>query len=320
MNNPIIKDFYFLGLDHTHNKDTLMYPFNSRSASTLASDDIKGINFIYGVPKRIKERLSTREQDNGEELPIWGRDPILPNKCNTSYDAIALIDDEIIAFKGRFMFSKKMDLYEIRHRWRNLSPKMTHVDAVYQTTDGRILFFIGQAVYSFHGKKFEQTVRLSDLGIDPSVLKIDAIFRKPDSQRTYIFIGDNYYRFDEHKMMVTGYTNKISKVFRDVYDMDTAFTYKNITYFFKNEYYYEFLDRNWMLERMSPGLSANKFMDCNLEYNYLDFDSDNIDINSEHEPDFENPEKDFHHESRSVASLKKISFALLVLGLPKIFG
>ncbi|KAL7025765.1 hypothetical protein ACKWTF_013617 [Chironomus riparius] len=254
-----------LGLNHTLDAEAVMYEFYPKRTSTLTEDDIREIHSIYGVPPNRKYIPLAKPQDSGEDRLIWDLTPRLPDKCNTSYDAIALINGEIIAFKGKFMFSSRMDVVEIRSRWRQLPHRMTHVDAVYQATDGKVLFFIGQAVYSFIGTQLDKMFKLDDLGIDSRILKIDAIFRRLDSQQTYIFIGDYYNRFDEHKMMVIGKSIRISKAFKDVYGMDTAFTYKDITYFFKNEYYFEFMNSNWVLQRMAPDLSANFFMNCSVE-------------------------------------------------------
>ncbi|XP_070505808.1 stromelysin-1-like [Chironomus tepperi] len=316
-----------LGLEHSRDTEAIMYEFYSKKVTTLGEDDIRGMHAIYGVPPNRKN-ISKQQEDSEEELPVWGEALHLPNKCNTSYDAIAMIDDEVIAFKGKFMFSLTMDLHEIRSRWRKLSPRMKHVDAVYQTIDNKTLFFIGQAIYSFIGNKLEKMMKLSDLGIDPSVLKIDAIFRRPDNQRTYIFIGNLYHRFDELKMAVTGYSNRISKAFKDVFNMETAFTYKdNVTYFFKNEYYYKFLDKSWTLQRMMPELSGNSFMNCSLENlrkmkaKKIDSELDYIDgiIEPDYEPDCDNPEIDLCG-SHSAASVRKFTFAFFVLLVPIIYG
>ncbi|XP_070505809.1 matrix metalloproteinase-2-like [Chironomus tepperi] len=282
-----------------------------RTVTSLQKNGNGNNDPINGISQHRKSMAFKMQQDSEEKQLIREKALDLPDRCNTSYDAIALIDDEVIGFRGRFMFSSKMQLYEIRSRWRQLSPRMTHVDAVYQTIDNKTLFFIGQSVYSFIGNKLEKTIKLSDLGIDPSVLKIDAIFRRPDNQRTYIFIGDLYHRFDEHRFTVTGYSNEISKAFREVYDMDTAFTSKdNVTYFLKNEYVYDFIDKSWMLLRIDPFLSGNTFMDCNLtnpqiEFGnrYLNSDVDHIGNIDDHEkfyePNCDNPEIDLCKNERA---------------------
>lgn len=241
-----------------------MYEFYSKSTSTLAEDDIRGMQHIYGVPPNRKYKPDNKAKDEEDEMPVWGQTPILPDKCNTSYDAIAMIDGEPVAFRKKYMFSPSKAVSEIRSRWK-LSPKLTHVDAVFQTSDKKVMFFISQDVHVFDGSRLAKSYRLKDFGIDESVLKIDAILRKSDNNQIYIFFENSYYRFDEHKMSVIGTKSRITKAFRDVFDFDTGFTYKDgKTYFFKNENSYEFDNQNWVLKRMKPVLSANLFMNCNV--------------------------------------------------------
>ncbi|XP_070507356.1 macrophage metalloelastase-like [Chironomus tepperi] len=253
-----------LGLGHTRDTEAVMYEFYSRSTSTLAEDDIRGMQHIYGVPPNRKYTPDQKVKDE-EEMPVWRKDPILPDKCNTSYDAISLIDGEIIGFRRKYMFSSTKNATEIRTRWQGLPLNLKSVDAVFQTSDRRVLFFIGQDLYVMNGNKQQKSYKLKDIGMDDSIKKIDAIFRNSLNKQVYIFFDNSYYKFDEHKMMVTGTKSRITKAFRDVFDIDTGFTSKDgKTYFIKNEYSYEFDNENWYLRRMKPELTANLFMDCNL--------------------------------------------------------
>jgi len=281
-------------LGHTRENEAVMYEFYTKSTATLAEDDIRGMQHIYGVPPNRKYTAPPKKDDSEEEMPVWGQTPMpLPHKCNSTYDAIALIGDELIAFKRKYMFGPTMNTTEIRSRWRGLPPKLTHVDAVFQTSDKKILFFVNQGVYSFDGSKTAKTYKLSELGIDSSALKVDAIFKKSDNDQVYIFIDNYYYRFDEKKMMVTGNKIRITQSFKDVFDIDTAFTYKDgVTYFFKNESYYEFDNKNMRLNRMKPGSAANYFMNCDvhpvvdLAIRFTDFDIDSKEEKTTIIPDY----------------------------------
>jgi len=241
-----------------------MYEFYSTSTSTLAEDDIRGIQHIYGVPPNRKYKPDDKAKEEEEDMPVWGQTPIYPDKCNTSYDAIAMIDDELIVFRRKYMFGPNIDTSPIRDRWQGLPSSLTRVDAVFQTSDRKILFFINQDVYVFSGSKFN-TYKLSVFGMNSSTPKIDAIFRKSDNNQVYIFVDKFYYRFDEHKMKVGQNKYRITNVFKDVFDYETGFTYKDDkTYFFKNQSFYEFDNEHWVLKRMQPRLSANFFMNCNI--------------------------------------------------------
>lgn len=67
-----------------------------------------------------------------------------------SYDAITMIRGEIFIFKDQYLWrvgpeGKIMDGYphEIRRLWSRLPANLTHVDAVYENKDRKIIFFIG---------------------------------------------------------------------------------------------------------------------------------------------------------------------------------
>lgn len=314
-----------------------MYEFYSRSTSTLAEDDIRGLQHIYGVPPNRKYTPPPKLEDSDESMPVWSQTPVLPNKCYSTYDAIAMIDDKLIAFRGKYMFGPKLNMTEFRSRWKDFSPKTTHVDAVFQTTDKKVLFFMNQNVFSFVGNKIEKSYKLKDLGIEPDALKIDSIFRKSDNNQIYIFVKNNYYKFDEHKMEVTGPGKRITEVFKDVYDLDTAFTYtNNITYFFKNESYYEFDNSRMRLNRMKPGLSANYFMECNVlpvidiaqRFNYgenegttdiIDYIDGYVGVKQDEEEVECNPESSNPCQKGSASSIKSFSILAAVLILSNYF-
>lgn len=219
--------------------------------SSLAEDDIRGIEKLYGKKDEV---LDVDEYS------------IIPDKCNTSYDAVAMIDDELIAFKGKYMFGPNMDVIEIRSRWSQLPFQLNHVDAVYQTSDKKVLIFINQNVYIFDRNRLEISYNLKDFGLGSMTRKVDAIFKMSNNNQIYIFVGKYYYKFDERIMTVIRTNNRITKAFKGVFDFDTAFTYKDgKTYFIKNENFYEFVNENWTLLRTEPKLSANYFMYCSLE-------------------------------------------------------
>jgi len=301
-----------------------MYEFYSRSTATLAEDDIRGIQHIYGVPPNRKFKPRPTQDDSEEEMPVWGQSPIQTHgrdKCNTSYDAIAMIDNELIAFSRKYMFGPNLDLTEFRVRWKDLPSNLNHVDAVFQTSNGRVMFFINQDVYVFNGNKLEKSYKLRDFGFYTSILKIDAIFRKSDNHNTYIFSGDRYYKFDEHKLMIRGFVQgyEIAKVFTDVYDIDTGFTYKDgKTYFFKNQNYYKFDNKLMSLDRMNPENSGNFFMNCNTMVlsERVGFSSNIVDyidkfIVVDESPDCNNPE--IVCEKDSANSIKSFSFIAVIL-------
>lgn len=293
-----------LGLGHSDDSTAVMYKYYSMNTATLSNDDIRGIHHIYGIPSKpsspqTNEIYSSGEStiSNGEILPAT-----TPDKCNTSYDAIATIRGELFIFKEKYMWRPEIsnEYNEIRQLWNELPQTLSHVDAVFENAEGQFLFFIGNQLYIFESTKLVSKLRLYHLGMDWNVKKIDAIFRWPYNQKIYIFSGDNYYRYDEKINRVErDYPQLIEGTFRDVYDIDTAFTSDKQLYFFKNEYFYEFDDNSMRMKRMKPQKSSIRFMRCiepNLFATRTNFDDEIKDYITFDEIEIE----DFQHHEKSL--------------------
>lgn len=82
-----------------------------------------------------------------------------PETCDSSYDAISLIRDELFIFRGRYFWrinstpndNRLLKGYPslITMMWQELPANLTHVDAVYEHNEVEIIFFIGTARLSF---------------------------------------------------------------------------------------------------------------------------------------------------------------------------
>jgi hypothetical protein len=217
-----------------------------------------------------------------------------------SYDAIATIRGELFIFHGKFMWRPETDedrTYEIRQMWSELPENLERADAVFEGSKGKIFFFVGDEIFIFDATELVDKFRLYHIGMGWNVKRVDAVFRWSVNNRIYIFSGKNYWRFDEKINQVEkNYPKLISSAFRDVYDVDSAFTFKNQLYFFKNEFFYEFDDTTMRMKRMKPGLSGEKFMKCSLP-NFISFSTrfdefqDFIVLDEEPEEDYEHFEK-----------------------------
>lgn len=290
-----------LGLGHSSDPTAVMYKYYSLNTATLSNDDIYGIHHIYGVP--LKPTSGIFSSESGENTDVNSN---TPDKCNTSYDAIATIRGELFIFKDEFMWRPDTtdDFNEIRQLWNEL-PAKKRVDAVFENFNGKILIFIGDQIFVFESTNLVDKLRLYHIGMGWHVKKIDTIFRWPYNGKVYIFTGNNYYRFDEKLFRVeTNYPKLISSAFRDVYSIDTALAFKNQLYFFKNENFYEFDDNVMRLKRMLPQLSAVKFMKCitpklfAARTNFNDENQDYIILEEENDKEIE----PFHHFEKSQTS------------------
>lgn len=85
---------------------------------------------------------------------------------------------------------------EIRRLWHGLPENLTHVDAVYERSDGRILFFIGDKYYVFSSNIVERGYpkSISNLGLPREVKHIDGAMVWGHNGKTYFYSGDMYWR------------------------------------------------------------------------------------------------------------------------------
>ena len=76
-------------------------------------------------------------------------------------------------------------------------------------------------------------------GLKSTVTKIDAAFVWSGNGRTYLFVGTEYYRYNEHRQSIDPYYPKaITGAWKGVpTNIDTVFVWGNgITYFFKGNF------------------------------------------------------------------------------------
>lgn len=258
-------------MGHSAHDDAVMYQY-SLGTGTLSKDDIKGIQHIYGVPKTTSQQTTTTQGFDEEEddRPIWDTRPLhpqsdLPDNCSMSYDAIATLRKELFIFKGKHFYrpgSSDKQAVEIHQFWSGLPRNLTHVDAVYENSEGKILFFVHQMLYIFEWRELEKEIPYARIGLGANVTSVDMIFKFPFNGIVYLFSGDSYWRYDERFNAVLNPKNEIRRAFKDVYDTDTAYVMNKTLYFFKGLYHYEFDVRTMTLNRMKPYVSAAVFMNC----------------------------------------------------------
>lgn len=182
--------------------------------------------------------------------------PPLPDLCHGSYDAVAVLRQELFIFKGQYLWR-----YRDRGVLRPGYPSLIHslfsdlpsflnrVDAVYERqTDSSIVFFIGKYYYVHNGDRLiEGTPKpLSDLGLPALYTKIDAAFYWPRAKKTYFFSRNSYFRYDDDtQKMDDGYPKDIKKWNGLPSDLDDAFTWEDgSSYFLRGYEYWKYDNKN----------------------------------------------------------------------------
>nr|CAB3263881.1 72 kDa type IV collagenase-like [Phallusia mammillata] len=236
-----------IGLDHSNQASALMYPsYHYEKNWRLPTDDINGARALY-APRRSTLPVLQLEQCGGDlsetETPTSGstttprprrtttpapRPTTRPtvvdrgNLCEVTHvDALLYFGREIFVFSGtQFwrmfeMTGVKNGPHSINQMWPGLP---STIDAVYikPNSNNKIVFFKGQRYWVFNGFQLQDGYpkKLSTLGFPKSVHRIDASLnwlRSKNRRRTYFFVGDQYYRYNEERnKMDAGYPKSLS--------------------------------------------------------------------------------------------------------------
>ena len=154
-----------LGLSHSTEKTSLMFPWYSTIPQhySLPDDDLYAIQYLYGekfitTPRQEEEpspttprpRVVTAGTQKPENRP---GDNLLPDKCDTNFDAVSVLRGEMWVFKDRYFWrinkdgGSREDPMDLRSFWYGLPSTVDHVDAVYEKRDHDIVFFSGRNYY-----------------------------------------------------------------------------------------------------------------------------------------------------------------------------
>ena len=201
-----------LGLSHSSVEGSLMYPWYSGLPrdGRLPRDDLEAVQHLYGA-KEIDDDGAWDEEyflrdpssdgpdhhPSSTAIPSSEVEDSLPDKCETSFDAVAVIRSEMWVFKGNYFWridksgSSREDPIALSAFWYGLPVDVEHVDAVYERDDHRIVFFVGEVYYVLAGNSIleQGPVPISRLGLPPTVKKIDGAMKWGWNDKTYFFSG-----------------------------------------------------------------------------------------------------------------------------------
>ncbi|XP_047099078.1 matrix metalloproteinase-2-like isoform X1 [Schistocerca piceifrons] len=197
---------------------------------------------------------------------------VKPDTCNTNYDAISVIRREVFIFKDKYFWRigdrglEEGYPAEIQRFWYSLPRNFTHVDAVYERLDKKIVFFIGRQyfVYDANTLMHGYPRPLTDLGLPETLDRVDAAMVWGHNKKTYFYSGTMYWRFDEDVGKVELDYPRDMSMWRGVgYNVDAVFQWKDgKTYFFKGKGFWKFNDQYMRVESEKPMQSSVFWMGC----------------------------------------------------------
>ncbi|KAM6159389.1 stromelysin-1-like [Rhynchocyon petersi] len=254
-----------LGLFHSSKAEALMYPvYNPLTDLTrfrLSQDDVNGIQSLYGPPPVSPDEpvLPTKSSPSGPETPAMC-DPDL------SLDAVTTLRGEFLFFKDRHFWRKSLrtlgiEFHLISSFWPSLP---SEVDAAYEVVSKDSVFiFKGNQFWAIRGKEMQAGYpkAIHMLGFPSTIRKIDAAFSDKEKKKTYFFVEDKYWRFDEKRQALEpGFPRQIVDDFPGVDPkVDAVFEAFGFYYFFHGSSQFEF-DPN--AKKVTHVLKSNSWFDC----------------------------------------------------------
>ncbi|XP_055971014.1 interstitial collagenase [Sorex fumeus] len=243
-----------LGLSHSTDIGALMYPTYIFSGNVqLSQDDINGIQALYGPSKN----------------PNQPTGPQTPKPCDSklTFDAITTIRGEIMFFKDRF-YMRKSDYYPevelnfISTFWPSLP---SGLQAAYEVAHrDEIRFFKGNKYWAAQGQEmlygYPKDIYRA-FGFPITVKNIDAAVSDEETGKTYFFVADKYWRYDEYKQsMDRGYPKMIQDDFPGIGGkVDAVFNRKGFFYFFHGTRQYKFDPKT---KRILSLQKSNSWFNC----------------------------------------------------------
>ncbi|XP_021104684.1 interstitial collagenase [Heterocephalus glaber] len=246
-----------LGLGHSSDTESLMYPVYSYNGNVqLGQDDIDGIQKLYGPPK----------------IPLGGEEEKLglkaPDVCNSqvTFDAVTTLRGEIMFFKKRFYLRLRPSYLEAEIGftaafWPHLA---NGFDAAYELDyKDEIRFFKGYNYWAVQGQnalpRYPRSIYHS-FGFPRTVKQIDAATSDVYTWKTYFFVANKYWRYDEYRQsMDRGYPKMIAHDFPGIGNkVDAVFSKDGFFYFFHGTNQYKFN----MKTKQVTILKSNSWFNC----------------------------------------------------------
>ncbi|OCT96142.1 hypothetical protein XELAEV_18013825mg [Xenopus laevis] len=250
-----------LGLDHSKESNALMFPnyhYINPNTFQLSGDDINGIQSLYG-PKEKAVVPTKASPPKKASVPINCQE-------SKSFDAATTLRGDILFFKNRYLLRKiagksEAEQFEINSFWPSLP---TDLDAAYEyQKKDRVLLFKGTKYWVLRGYTIEEGFpkNIYELGFPLTVTKIDAAVHSEETRRTYFFVNDRYWSYNEEKAQMDKESpQRIRNGFLDVGNkVEAAFQSNGMLYLFSGNQQYEF---SMIKKKVNRLLKYTSWLNC----------------------------------------------------------
>ncbi|XP_007944196.1 macrophage metalloelastase [Orycteropus afer afer] len=248
-----------LGLDHSRDPKAIMFPtysYINTNTFHLSTDDIRGIQSLYGGPEKHQP---TSPPDSTESVAC---------APNLGFDAITTIGDKIFFFKDRFFWwkfpeSSRMSVNLISSLWPTL-PSVIQAAYEIKTRNQVLVFLFKDDKYWLISNLSPQPTypkSIRSFGFPDSVKRIDAAVFNPRIYKTYFFVDNQYWRYDERRQLMDyGYPKLITKNFPGIGPkIDAVFYFNRHYYFFQGS---DQLEYDTLYNYVTKQLKSNSGFGC----------------------------------------------------------
>jgi len=275
-----------LGLDHSHERDAIMYPWYTgyKKDFALKLDDINGIRSLYGP--RTTPLVKPTEKPNKPNCPSSHVTAIWKKRVATEKYFVLTKDGGLYTYcpkKKEIMKKEQRTAYYSVDNNRGIPDR---IDAVFQSEvfqKGNDIVFAGENYYiyrdylkasgphkyvsKFQANKFCVPTTTQDnrnpLNLNfPPGTKVDAAMQWQRNKKIYFFTGDLYWRYDgEKRSFDCGYPKKIATIWKGLpSSVDSAYSDAYGTIFTKGDQAFRFDDR---LVRVKEEVNVKRdFLSC----------------------------------------------------------
>lgn len=223
-----------LGLLHSNNSKALMFPtykFISSQTFHLPEEDQERIQRIYGtqlVPRSQKLR----------KLPDC--------TLNITFDAVTTMASEMLFFKDKHVWRQINKSVHENTTIESLFPGVpSNIQAAYEYRETQIIIIFKDSQYwnlTQYVPTQDSPKDISEMGFSASVQKIDAAVHDQSSHKTYFFVDEQYWSYDEKTQKLdSDCPEDISDGFPDIGEkVDAAYQRDGLLYFLNGQTQYEF--------------------------------------------------------------------------------
>ncbi|XP_053496172.1 matrix metalloproteinase-25 [Ictalurus furcatus] len=284
-----------LGLSHSSTNPSIMRPYYQGPVGdvtkyTLPMDDLQAIQTLYGINVNRATPPPSGHSTRLPELPkipsptrTTQPNPGHQDRCEGGFDAVANIRGDVFFFKGPYFWRMErsgslvsLNPALIRNFWIGLPPGTDKIDAVYERkTDSRIIFFIGSKYWVFKDTRAlpgyprplsEWSMRTRDGRV---VEQVEAAFVWAHNGHTYLFSGEEFWRFTENEAQTVPYPDadyprsaSLWKGVPSVPDDIMSWGKAGDTYFFKDNSYWVLKSGGMDQDKVNPKSTATDWMFC----------------------------------------------------------